>query len=654
VLQLSSITKSFGERVLLEDVTWQITSGERVGLCGPNGAGKTTLLKMMAGFEGPDEGTIIRPSALTVGYLPQDGLNHAGRSILEEASSAFAGLLNVKHEMHAIEDRLGDPSVPAEEHDAMLERYSALQDRFRIDEGYSIDLKVATVLRGLGFADEAFEQATDSLSGGWQMRLALAKLLLGRPTLLLLDEPTNHLDLDARNWLEEYLSAYPHAVILVSHDRFFLDAVVTRITDLNLRKLTDYPGNYTHYIAERDARMEQLRKAKHEQDEEIARVKMFIDRFRYQATKAAQVQSRIKMLEKVVPIEAPPERKRIHFTFPVCAKSGRTVLELHDVHKAYGDKVVFSNLNLLIERGDHIALVGPNGAGKSTLMRVLSGVEAPDSGTRREGHQVVMQYFAQDEATRLNPALSVYETMSADSPTAMVPAIRNILGGFLFSGDDVYKKAGVLSGGERTRLAVARMLLIPSNTLLLDEPTNHLDLDSKDILLEALEDYGGTLIFVSHDRYFVEKLATKIVEIGHGEAIIYPGTYKEYLWSKTQREKTGALGALGASGARGASAEPRRALKKEDASVEHAERKRLATVQRKRDQDAKKVQSKIADLETKIAECEQAMKDIEAAMSAPGFYENRDQAQPVIDRHQSLMWELGELMHQWEELSIDL
>ena len=644
MLQLSSITKSFGERTLLEDVTWQITSGERVGLCGPNGAGKTTLLKMMAGFEGPDEGQIIKPSALTVGYLPQDGLNHAGRSILDEASSAFADLLAVKHEMHAIEERLGDPSVSSAEHETMLERYSALQDRFRIGEGYSIDLKVATVLRGLGFADEAFEQPTDSLSGGWQMRLALAKLLLGRPTLLLLDEPTNHLDLEARNWLEEYLSAYPHAVILVSHDRFFLDAVVTRITDLNLRRLTDYPGNYSHYMLERDARMEQLRKSKREQDEEIARVKMFIDRFRYQATKAAQVQSRIKMLEKVVPIEAPPERKRIRFSFPVCAKSGRSVLELHDVRKAYGDKVIFSKLNLLIERGDRIALVGPNGAGKSTLMRMLSRVEAPDAGTRREGHQVVMQYFAQDEATRLNPALSVYETMSADSPTSMVPAIRNILGGFLFSGDDVYKKASVLSGGERTRLAVARMLLIPSNTLLLDEPTNHLD--SKDILLEALEDYGGTLIFVSHDRYFVEKLATKIVEIGHGGAVVFPGTYTEFLWSKAQKDA--AVESKSKPPRTERDAGGRRA---EDTASDHEQRKREQSQQRKREQAARKAQTRISDLEARIAEREQAMRDIETAMSAPGFYENRGQAQPVIDRHQTLMWELGELMHQWEELS---
>jgi ATP-binding cassette subfamily F protein 3 len=668
VIQLSNLTKSFGDRVLLEDVTWQISAGERVGLCGPNGAGKTTLLKMLAGLDEADSGAIITPAALTVGYLPQDGLAHAGHTILEEASAAFAGLLAVKAEMHEIEERLGDPSVSQEEHDARLERYSALQDRFRIEEGYSIDLKVATVLRGLGFSEASFLQPTDSLSGGWQMRLALAKLLLGRPTLLLLDEPTNHLDLEARNWLEGYLAAYPHAVILVSHDRFFLDTVVTRITDLNLRHLTDYAGNYTHYIAERDARMDQLRKAKREQQEEVARVKMFIDRFRYQATKAAQVQSRIKMLEKVVPIEAPPERKRIHFRFPVCAKSGRTVLELHDARKSYGQTVVFDKLNLHIERGDRIALVGPNGAGKSTLMRMLSGVEAPDTGARREGHQVVMQYFAQDEATKLDPKLEVYETLASGSPNDMVPAIRNILGGFLFSGDDVYKKVAVLSGGERTRLAVARMLLRPSNTLLLDEPTNHLDLDSKDILLEALADYGGTLVFVSHDRYFVEKLANKIVDIGQGQAQVFPGTYAEFLWSKDNRGRPADLSAVATRGAKAeapstkvgvargakspAARETRAGPPRNDdgAASAHEVRKQVQAAQRKRDQEVRRHQSTISELEARIAEREQAIKDIEAAMSAPGFYENRDQAQPLIDRHQALMWEVGDLMHQWEEL----
>ena len=431
---------------------------------------------------------------------------------------AFAELLGQKAEMHALEARLGDDSVPEGEHESMLVRYAELQERFRRDDGYSIDLRIATVLRGLGFSQDDLAKPTETFSGGWQMRIALAKLLLGRPGLLLLDEPTNHLDLDARNWLEEYLSTYPHAVILVSHDRYFLDAVVTRITDLNLRTLTDYVGNYSKYVEQRDAMLERLRQAKRDQDEEVARVKMFIDRFRYQATKAAQVQSRIKMLEKVVPIEVPPERKRVRFTFPTAPKSGRTVLELKGVRKAYGATRVFEGIDLLIERGDRVALIGPNGAGKSTLMRILSGVEAPDAGTRTEGHQVVMQYFAQDEATRLEPTLTVYETLEAGSPVQMVPAIRTILGGFLFGGDDIYKKAGVLSGGERTRLAVARMLLRPANTLLLDEPTNHLDMDSKDVLLDALEDFGGTLILVSHDRYFIDKLATKVIDVGGGAA----------------------------------------------------------------------------------------------------------------------------------------
>src|SRR6185295_18573376 len=532
MIQLSDLTKTFGDRVLFDRVTWQITDRERVGLCGPNGAGKTTLLKMMAGFEEPDSGAILKPAALTVGYLPQDGLDHAGRSLFDEASSAFDALLAMKVEMHALEERLGDPSIPEAEHEAMLHRYSDLQDRFRLHDGYSIELKTATVLQGLGFKTSDFERPTDTFSGGWQMRIALARLLLGQPGLLLLDEPTNHLDLEARNWLEEYLNAYAHAVILVSHDRFFLDAVVTRIADLTLRTLTDYVGNYSDYLIAHEARIDALRKAKREQDEEVGRVRMFIDRFRYQATKAAQVQSRIKMLEKVVPIEVPPERKQIHFNFPPCAKSGRTVLELKHARKGYGGVPVLTDVSLHIERGDRIALVGPNGVGKSTLMRMLSGEEAPDGGERTLGHNVVMQYFAQDEATRLDPVPTVYETLASGSPLHMVPMIRNILGGFLFAGDDVYKHVRVLSGGERTRLAVARMLLRPSNTLLLDEPTNHLDLDSKEVLLDALVDYGGTLIFVSHDRYFVERLATKIIEVGDGTAISFPGTYKEFLYHK--------------------------------------------------------------------------------------------------------------------------
>jgi ATP-binding cassette, subfamily F, member 3 len=666
MIQLASLSKSFGERVLLEDVSWHIGRRERVGLCGPNGAGKTTLLRMLAAMDEPDKGEILKPTNLSVGYLPQDGLDHSGRTLLDEAMLGFGPVLEMKAELHDLEGRLGDTAVSEAEHDALLSRYSELQDRFRAADGYRLDLKVATVLRGLGFAQEDFDRPTETFSGGWQMRIALAKLLLGRPTLLLLDEPTNHLDLEARNWLEEYLAEYPHSVILVSHDRFFLDAVVTRITEIALRVLTDYPGSYSEYLKERDERLERLREAKKRQDEEVARVKAFIDRFRYQATKASQVQSRIKMLEKVVPIEIPPERKRVHFTFPACAKSGRTVIELSRASKRYGDKVVFDSVDLLIERGDRLALVGPNGAGKSTLMRLLSGVEPPDTGTRAEGHQVVTQYFAQDEATRLDPTLTVYETLETGSPTNLVPAIRNILGGFLFSGDDVYKKAGVLSGGERTRLAVARMLLRASNTLLLDEPTNHLDLDSKDVLLEALEDFGGTLIFVSHDRYFVDRLATKIVEVGGGGILVYPGTYEEFRWSKQSRN--GQAAAASKQKSQVSSAKARAASSKNQASAPgasadkpssrtassraaHADKRRADAKARQQHRAADAHKKKIEALEAKIADRERAIKELEASMAAPGFYDDRDAARPIIDRHQALMWEVGDLMHQWEELS---
>jgi len=658
MIQLSGLSKRFGERVLLDTVTWHVGDADRVGLCGPNGAGKTTLLKILAGLDEADGGEVVRPTALTVGYLPQDGLAHAGRSVFAEASDALRPLLDMKAEMHELEHRLADTAVPPAEHDAMLERYSGLQERFRMGDGYAIDLKVATILRGLGFSPSDFELEAGHLSGGWQMRLALAKLLLRAPGLLLLDEPTNHLDLEARNWLEDYLAKYDGSVILVSHDRYFLDAVVGRIADLSLRTITDYHCNYSQYLVQRDERLERLREAKKRQDEEVGRVQEFIDRFRYQATKAAQVQSRIKMLEKVERIEVPPERKRIHFQFPAAAKSGRIVLDLTHARKVYGPKVVLADITLHIERGDRVALVGPNGAGKSTLMRLLAGVEAPDSGTRVEGHQIVMQYFAQDEATRLEPTATVYETLADGSPMHMVPAIRNVLGGFLFSGDDIYKKAGVLSGGERTRLAVARMLLRPSNTLVLDEPTNHLDLDSKDVLLDALMDYGGTLIFVSHDRYFVERLATKVIEVGAGKARLYPGTYAEFLWSQANG------GAAPASAARAVPAPARPATGRPAPAVAtsappatgaagHEERKREAADRKKRERAFEALGARIAELEGRIADKETEVKSVEAAIAAPGFYDDVAAAKPTLDRHQTLMWEVGDLLSQWEMLQAE-
>ena len=700
MLHISNLHKAFGDRVLFDKVSWHLRPGMRVGLCGPNGAGKTTLLKMLSGEVEADAGEIARPNDLTVGYLPQDGLTHAGRTLYDETSRAFEPLLALQAELGELETRLGDTSLSQKEHDGALDRYSEVQTAFQDRDGYGIEAKVDAVLRGLGFEAADFGKPTETFSGGWQMRIALAKLLLSRPRLLLLDEPTNHLDLEARNWLEEFLIDYPDAVVLVSHDRYFLDSVVTEIAEVGLRTLTEFRGTYSAYLTEREARIARLREAKKRQDEEVARMRLFIDRFRYKATKAKQVQSRVKMLEKITPIEVPPARKRVHFKFPASAKSGRTVVELRDVGKAYGDVRVFGRANVHIERGDRVALVGPNGAGKSTLMRMLSGVEAPDRGERLEGYRVITQYFAQDEAVRLDGSLTVYETLASGSPVDMVPAIRNILGGFLFTEDDVYKRVKVLSGGERTRLAVARMLLRPSNTLILDEPTNHLDIDSTDVLLDALTDYGGTLIFVSHDRYFVDRLATKIIDIGNGEAALYPGNYEEFRWSQEQAPGSGAAATRRSGGGapaggpkrkvaaapatekkrprepsptsdapaptaggagrrakgpqRSSPAPARRSETVETRNVSQgrsaAEHKRLQVETRRQQRKLDGLRRRIADLERRIAEREEAIRKLEADMAAPGFFTDQASADEAVKRHQALMWEVGALMGQWEAL----
>ena len=654
MLQLSSLTKGFGDRTLFEKVTWRISAGDRVGLCGPNGAGKTTLLRMLAGLDEPDTGSITKRTGLTVGYLPQDGLTHVGRSLIDEVSTAFQPLLDIKRTMEELENQLADAQRSRDEHEAILERYSELQHQFRDQDGYTIDLKIAGVLKGLGFGTDEHDKQTDAFSGGWQMRIALAKLILRQPHVMLLDEPTNHLDLEARNWLEDFLAVYPHALILVSHDRYFLDRVVTRIAEIGLRTLTPYVGSYSEFLVERDERVLALRQQKKRQDEEIARMQQFIDRFRYQATKAAQVQSRVKMLAKITPIEVPLERKRVHFSFPACPRSGRIAIELRGIRKVYGSNVVFDAVNIHVTRGDRIALTGPNGAGKSTLMRLLSGVEAPDAGTRVAGHNLVAQYFAQDEATRLNPDLSVYDTLGASSSTEMLPAIRNILGGFLFSGDDVHKPVRVLSGGERTRLAVARMLLQPSNTLLLDEPTNHLDIDSTNVLLDALADFDGTVVFVSHDRYFVERIATTIIEVGHGEAVRYPGTYQEYRWSQSQRNPSPPDAGHRSPPAPNTTTgrpTPRPARRDGAASSRDREERRRRTQSERRLKRARAAKEKrIGDLEQRIGDREREIKEIENTMAAPGFYDDRGIAQPVVSRHESLMWEVGDLMSQWEAM----
>jgi ATP-binding cassette, subfamily F, member 3 len=683
MIHVEGLSKRYGDRVLLEDVSWHVKKRDRIGLSGPNGAGKTTLLRLLAGFEEPDSGQIRMASDTTIGYLPQDGIVHKGRTVYEEVVLAFGELLALKEEQHKIEDQLAHATEDAGGHEKLLERYAEVMERFKHLGGYEIDARVADVLKGLGFSLADQQRKTEEFSGGWQMRIALAKLLLARPNLLLMDEPTNHLDLPARNWLEEYFADYPGSVVLVSHDRYFLDATVKRITEVGLRTLTDYHGNYSKYVVEHAARMAALREAHLRQSEEIEKAEAFINRFRYQATKARQVQSRIKQLDKVERIEIPPARKKIRFKFPDAPKPGRVVLEMKGVRKAFGQNVVLRHLDLLVERGDRIALVGPNGAGKSTLMRILAAVDPPDEGQRIEGHRVILDYFAQDQAAVLNPARTVYEEMTTASSTTMVPLIRNILGGFLFSGDDVNKRVAVLSGGERNRLALAKMLLNASNLMLLDEPTNHLDLDSKEVLLEALADYGGTLIFVSHDRYFVDNLATKVIEVGGGEAPLYPGGYEDFLYWKKQQEAGTAAPLAAAPKPRPpeaaeeerARAAPTPAPGKSRTTAEPAldpkangkpagrgydplaPRLRTAatpTDRQTRDRELKRLRARLIEMEKRVAEKELAVRGLEAQMASAGFYDDRARAEQAAETHRKLMWEVGDLMTQWEALQSEV
>jgi len=414
----------------------------------------------------------------------------------------------------------------------VADRLHQLDSEFRNRDGYAIEAQVGTVLAGLGFPHEDWRRRTEEFSGGWQMRIALAKLLLAKPNLLLLDEPTNHLDLEARNWLEQYLSDYPFAYVLISHDRYFLDVTVDKIVEIWNRGVHFYHGNYEKYLQQKQERAEQLEAAYRNQRERIEQLEAFINRFRYQATKAKQVQSRIKELEKIERIELPEEERTIHFSFPQPKPSGRIVAEFQNVSKSYGEKFVFGGVRFIIERGDRIALVGVNGAGKSTLIKLLAGSEPLSSGEYRLGHNVQVDYFAQDQYKELDPNAKMIDDLSSLAPRATNTELRNLLGCFLFSEDDVFKRIGVLSGGERNRYALARMLQQPSNFMLLDEPTNHLDLRAKDVLLESLENYTGTVVFVSHDRYFIDKLATRIFEVGGGEIHVFPGNYEDYIWRK--------------------------------------------------------------------------------------------------------------------------
>jgi ATP-binding cassette subfamily F protein 3 len=532
MIQLSGAGKRYGPKILFENADWLVTPNERTGIVGANGTGKSSILKVLAGLEGLDSGQITVQRGITFGYLPQEGLSLSGRTVFAECMTVFAGLRALEEEQELLAQRMAELDPASEEYAQVAERFHVVESQFRAHDGYTIEAQVGTVLAGLGFSQRDWKRRTEEFSGGWQMRIALAKLLLEKPNLLLLDEPTNHLDLEARNWLEEYLSAYPYAFVLVSHDRYFLDVTVRRIMELWNKGLHFYTGGYSRYEEQKNERRAQLQAAFNNQQDRIRQIEAFINRFRYQATKAKQVQSRIKELERIERIGLPPEEKSIHFSFPQPKPSGRVVAEFRGVSKSYGDHQVFADAGFFIERGDRVALVGVNGAGKSTLIKILAGTEAVTTGEYVLGHNAQPDYFAQDQYKELDPAARMLDDLSTVAPRATNTELRSILGCFLFSEDDVFKAIGVLSGGERNRYALARMLMMPSNFLLLDEPTNHLDMRAKDVLLTALQEYSGTVVFVSHDRYFIDRLATRVFEIEEGHVTVFPGNYEDYLWRK--------------------------------------------------------------------------------------------------------------------------
>ena len=534
MIQLTGAAKHFGPKTLFEDLDWLVTSNDRIGLVGANGTGKSTLLKVLGGIDGLDAGTVTVQKNLTTGYLPQEGLTLSGRTIFAECLSVFSELLALEGEQEDLARRMAELDPSGAEYNQVAERFHNAEGEFRARDGYAVEAQVGSVLSGLGFPQRDWKRRTEEFSGGWQMRIALAKLLLQKPNILLLDEPTNHLDLEARNWLEDYLNGYPNAFVLVSHDRYFLDVTVRKIAELWNKRVQFYTGGYSRYEQQKGERLVQLQSAHKNQQDRIKQLEAFIDRFRYQATKAKQVQSRIKELEKIERIELPVEEKTIHFSFPQPKASGRVVAEFRDVAKSYGDHTVFSGVKFMIERGDRVALVGVNGAGKSTLIRILAGQDGVTEGEYILGHNATPDYFAQDQYKELDTAARILDDLGRVAPRASEQQLRTVLACFLFSADDVFKTIGVLSGGERNRYALARMLMMPGNFLLLDEPTNHLDLRAKDVLLESLQEFTGTVVFVSHDRYFIDKLATRIFEVADGGVTVYPGNYEDYLWRKSQ------------------------------------------------------------------------------------------------------------------------
>jgi ATP-binding cassette subfamily F protein 3 len=638
VIRLERVRRQFGPRVLFEDLSWLIPEGARLGLVGPNGAGKTTLLRLVAGLDRPDDGTVVRAKRVRVGYLPQEVEAAAAGTVLAAVLDGAAEWRGLEGRVRELEERMARTAPGDPEAAVLSAAYGEARQRFEHLGGERIEARAREILGGLGVPVARFAEPLRALSGGWRMRVILARLLLGEPDLLLLDEPTNHLDLEAIAWLEAYLDGREGAFVVVSHDRFFLNRMVRGIVELETGRLRSFAGGYDAYLDERESRRAAAVKAARQQARELTKTQRFIERFRYKNTKARQVQSRIRALSKVERVDAPRRRRSLRFGFPPAPRSGDTVARLEGVRKAYGATVVYPELDLLLRRGDRVALVGANGAGKSTLLRLLAGTERPDAGTVELGHNVLVRHFAQHHLESLDPGRTVLEEVERVAPDDLRPGLRSLLGRFLFSGNDVDKRVGILSGGERARLALARLLVVPANLLLLDEPTNHLDLPSREVLEDALAEYDGTLVVVSHDRYFINRTLTSIAEVGDGRVDVQPGDYDTFLERCAARQAAGATGVAAATGPR-------------PEGDRRAERRAEAEERNRRYRERRALEDRLAPLEDEIAGLEERLRTLTDSQADPVVYASPDRAAEVAREKRRVEEELADRYSRWEAIA---